>query len=320
MHRRYREVKSDFMKRIGWITMLLIGVFNLCSVLIAAEPQLHPMDAPIMRQLVAMNELDAPPEVNPKLGWPNLKGEPSIRYRSSSGRRVLLVGLDTSGHVTSMIGNGPLLPNEAYALLAKLTELRSIRIDHNTPAIGSGSDVEQYDGSGLAALAESKLEEIKIGHAFSDNGMAALAKIKSLRSAQIGHSRATDAGIAYFVGHPTLEEFQISSQARPNRVTNTCLPSLAQIPKLQRLGLHETFVTYAGGLEHLEALRGTLKFVSFKGALVLPADIAMLKAVHPGLAVETSTPQEILAAPNSRGVLKWASPEAIAYLNEAIAP
>ena len=64
--------------------------------------------------------------------------------------------------------------NDALGWLAKLPELRSIRIDHNTSAPGVGGDIEQYDGSGIAALADSsKLEEIKIGHAFDDDGMAA---------------------------------------------------------------------------------------------------------------------------------------------------
>ncbi|MBA4015559.1 MAG: hypothetical protein C0483_00005, partial [Pirellula sp.] len=280
----------------------------------AAELPLHADDSKIIQQIASAAGLDAEPELNPKQGWPNLKGELTVRLSSKEGKRVLLMGHDASGRVTKLIGNGPLLTNEAFAGLVNLTELRSIRIDHNTPAPGSGGDLEQYDGSGLAALADSKLEEIKIGHAFDDDGMAALAKIKSLRSATIGHSRATDAGIKHFAKHPNLEEFHISPQARPNRVTNECLPALATIPKLKRLGLHETFVTYDGGLEHLKGLNGTLEFVSFKNALVLPADVEKLKTDHPGLKIETSTSAEILAAPNSRGVLKWASPEAVKWL------
>lgn len=62
-----------------------------------------------------------------------------------------------------------------------------------------------------------------------------------------------------------------------------------------------------------------LESVSFKGALVLPAGVEKLKADHPGLRVETSTPAEILAAPNSRGVERRASPEALAYLKSGAA-
>jgi len=280
----------------------------------AAEPPLHPAELAAMKQLAARAGLDAAPEVNPKQGWPNLKGQPSIRYRMKEGNKVLLIGLDPDGHVTSMTGNGPVLSNESFGWLAALPELRSIRIDHNTPGPGSTEDIETYDGSGIEALADGKLEDIKIGHAFDDDGMAALAKVKSLTVAHIGHSRVTDAGVAHLAGHPNLREFSISPQARANRVTEKCLPALASLSKLQRLGLHETFVTYDGGLKHLAGLKGRLKSVSFKMALVLPADVEKLKADHPGLEVETSTPAEILASPNARGVQTWASPEAVAYL------
>jgi len=286
----------------------------------AAELPLHADDAHVIQSIAATAGLDGEPERNPKQGWPNLKGELSVRLTAREGKRVLLIGHDAGGRVTKLIGNGPLLTNESFRLLTKLPELRSIRIDHNTPAPPSGGDIEQYDGSGLAALADSKLDEIKIGHAFDDDGMAALAKVNSLRSVTIGHSRVTDAGVARLANHPNIEEFNISPQARPNRVTDKSLPVLATLPKLKRLGLHETFLTYDGGLKHLAPLKGRLEAVSFKGALVLPADVEKLKADHPGLKVETSTPAEILAAPNSRGVLKWASPEARQYLNSGTAP
>ena len=84
-----------------------------------------------------------------------------------------------------------MLANEAYGWLAGLPELRSIRIDHNIPGPGSPLSHALYDGSGLAALATSKLEEIKI------------AKVKSLGIALIGHSKATDAGVAHFANLET---------------------------------------------------------------------------------------------------------------------
>ena len=185
---------------------------------------------------------------------------------------------------------------------------RRVHLDFHLHIPGPGSPLSRalYDGSGLTALANSKLEEIKIGHAFDDQGMAALAKVKSLRIALIGHSKVTDAGVAHFARHPNLEEFSISPQARPNRFTDKSPPVLATLPKLKRLGIHETFVTYEGGLKHLQPQKGRLESVSFKGALVLPADVEKLKADHPGLKVETSTPAEILAAPNSRSVERWA--------------
>ena len=296
---------------LGLIPLLIALCAGAAS---AADIPLHAIDRAVMEKLSAKDGLDATPELDPKAGWPSLKGEKSIRFSATGGGKVLLVGHDAQGRVTKLIGNGPLLANEAYGWLAALPELRSIRIDHNIPAPGSSIPAQLYDGSGLAALADSKLEEIKIGHAFDDNGMAALAKVKSLRIATVGHSKATDAGVAHFAKHPNLEEFNISPQGRPNRITDKSLAVLATLPKLKRIGIHETFVTYDAGLKHLAPLKGRLESVSFKGSLVLPADVERLKADHPGLTVETSTPAEIMALPNSRGVAKWASPEAVAYL------
>jgi hypothetical protein len=169
----------------------------------AANLPLHSADAPIIEKLTEHSGLDAAPEVNPTKGWPALKGELSVRFAAADGKKVLLVGHDAQGRVTKLIGNGPLLANEAYGWLAGLPELRSIRIDHNIPGPGSPLSHALYDGSGLAALANSKLEEIKIGHAFDDQGMAALVKVKSLRIALIGHSKATDAGVAHFANLET---------------------------------------------------------------------------------------------------------------------
>jgi hypothetical protein len=97
-------------------------------------------------------------------------------------------------------------------------------------------------------------------------------------------------------------------------VTDQCLPVFATMPRLKRLNLHETFLTYDGGLKHLAPLKGRLEAVSFKGSLVLPADVESLRRDHPSLGIVTSTPAEILEAPNSRGVMKWASSAAIEYL------
>jgi len=111
-----------------------------------------------------------------------------------------------------------------------------------------------------------------------------------------------------------VEEFKISSQGRPDRITDKSLTVLATLPKLKSLGLHETFLTYDGGLKHLASRKGQLESVSFKGSLVLPADVEKMKADHPNIKVETSTPTEIPEAPNSKGVAKWASPEAVEYV------
>ncbi|QDU92423.1 hypothetical protein Pla8534_01710 [Lignipirellula cremea] len=293
--------------------MLLASVFG--EQLQAEDLPVHPDDLKIVRRIAAHEKLDALPVPAPR-GWPQVEAPVTVRFAGAGdrSRHALTVGCNEDGRVTHLVGNGPLLCNEAFAWIAGMPELRVIRIDHNIPRPQSGVDHQLYDGSGLIALKDSKLEEIKIGHAFDDDGMAALAELTSLRVAWIGHSRATDAGIAHLAAHPRLEQFKISSQGRPNCVTEKCLATLATLPKLRRLGLQETFVTYEGGLKHLAKLTGQLEFVSLKMTLVLPADVEKLKADHPGLEVETSTPAEILENPNARGVARWASPAAVKYL------
>jgi hypothetical protein len=99
------------------------------------------------------------------------------------------------------------------------------------------------------------------------------------------------------------------------KITNKTLAVLATLPKLQRIGMNETFVTYADGFEHLKPLKGRLKAVALVQSLVLPADVEKLKADHPGLEVKTSPMAEVAEKAFRRAqLLKWASPEAVEYL------
>ncbi|MEZ6139489.1 MAG: hypothetical protein R3B84_02855 [Zavarzinella sp.] len=297
----------------------LFGILlcTACSLKLTAQEvptTLIPSDLKIVQRIADHEKLDSPPASVDK-GWPLKKGEKGIRFASNENpRHALTVVPDANGRVTKLLGNGPLLCNDALKWAAELQELRVIRIDHNIPHPGSKTPHMQYDGSGFSAFKTGKLEEIRIGHAFDDLGMAALAQVKSLRMAIIVHSKATDLGIKHFENHPNLEEFEISSQGRANRVTEKSLPIFATLPKLKRLALHETFLTYDQGLKHLAPLKGRLETVSLKGSLVLPEDIDRLRRDHPNMTIVTSTPAEILDSPNSRGVLKWASPKAIEYL------
>jgi hypothetical protein len=274
---------------------------------------IHADDLAVLCRIAEREKLTAPPEVVTK-GWPLQKGDQGVRFAAKEKpRHALTVVLDTKGRVVKYLGNGPILSNESLTDVAKLPELRVIRIDHNVPGPGSTTSHDLYDGSNFAVLADSKLEELKIGHAFNDKGMAAVAKIRGLKSLTVGHSRATDQGVKALANHPNLEVFHISSQARPERVTDKCLPVFATLPKLRELGLHETFLTYDNGLKQLMGHK-QLTSLSLKGSLVLPADVEKLKKDLPKLVVETSTPAEILASPNSRGVARWAGPEAKEYV------
>ncbi len=121
---------------ITLLTALLVAPLAALTVASAPIP-LHSADAPIIEKLAKHNGLDAAPEVNPTKGWPALKGELSVRFAATDGKKVLLVG-----------------------------------------------------------------------HAFDGQGVAALAKVKSLRIAQIGHSKVTDAGVAHF-GNLEIESGEV---------------------------------------------------------------------------------------------------------------
>ena len=75
------------------------AVIGIASIGRAAEMPLHADDSKIIQQIAAAAGLDAEPELNPKQGWPSLKGEQSVRLSSKEGRRVLLIGHDEAGRV-----------------------------------------------------------------------------------------------------------------------------------------------------------------------------------------------------------------------------
>jgi hypothetical protein len=282
----------------------------------AEDLPLHRDDLAVLRKIVLREGLDAPPVVNPATGWPRFPGVNMVRFSASlRPGHVLAAGHDEQGRVTHLAGNGPLLSNEAFAWIAALPELRVVRIDHNIPSPGSSVPHDDYDGAGLEALVNSKIQDFRITGAFADAGMKHLARIRSLQSIDIFHTRVTDEGIAHLENHPSLQDVRFAPMGSP-RVTNRTLRTLATLPKIKRIGLYETFVTYDDGFEHLKPLKGQLEFVGLKLSLVLPADIEKLKTDHPGIEVVISTPAEVGENQYLRNqLLRWASPEAVEYLN-----
>jgi hypothetical protein len=298
---------------------MLVGVVVvLCyqTTQAADEPTLpvHKDDRATLEKIVRRQKLDAPPTLATK-GWPLRAGEKGIRYASKENPKyALTVVCNAEGRVVKLLGNGPLLSDDSLRLASALPELRFVRIDHNMAPPKSDVPPGDYSGAGFAALSKSKLEEVRIGHGFNDEGMKALASIPTLRRVDIVHSKVSDKGLAALKGHAAIEEFKISSQARPQHITEKSIAVLATLPKLRVLGVNETFLTYEGGLKHLAEAKQPLESLSLKHSLVLPADVTRLQKALPRLKIETSTPAEILATPNARGVLKWASAEAQTYL------
>jgi hypothetical protein len=225
------------------------------------------------------------------LGVPK-EGIGSVTVQSKEREAVAFtVTHDKAGHVLAITGNGPWLRNSTLRSFKALPELRIIRMDHNG-FVGKDPRIAEFDGNGFDALAESKLADIKISLSFSDNGMEQCAKIKTLRSFSVAHSQATEAGIAFFAGHPGLTEFSISEMAKPG-VTEKALGAIAKIPHLTKVGFKECYVTYAGGFALLAPLKGKLAEIDLSMSMAAQADLDKLKADHPQAKILTTPVAEI---------------------------
>jgi len=226
---------------------------------------------------------------------------------------------DKAGHVLAITGNGPWLRNSTLRSFKALPELRIIRMDHNG-FVGNDPRIPEFDGSGFDALTDSKLADIKIGLSFSDKGMEQCAKIKALRSFGVGHSRVTDAGVAFFAGHPGLTSFSVSEMGKP-LLTGKALASIAKIPNVNKIGFGECYITYTDGFAHLAPLKDKLVEFNITMSIASPADLDKFKADHPNMKITgLLTPEEIVKRHSgaAANIAKQAPPELAAPLNAAL--
>jgi hypothetical protein len=226
---------------------------------------------------------------------------------------------DNAGHVLAITGNGPWLRNSTLRSFKDLPELRIIRMDHNG-FVGKDPRIPEFDGSGFDALTDSKLADIKIGLSFSDKGMEQCAKIKSLRSFGVAHSRVTDAGVAFFEGHSGLTSFSVSEMGKP-LITGKALASIAKIPNVNKIGFGECYLTYTDGFAHLAPLKDRLVEFNITMSIASPADLDKFKADHPNMKIiGLLTPEEIVKRHSgaAANIAKQAPPELAAPLNAAI--
>lgn len=316
------------MSRHLWFALIVI--FGVQPAARALELPLHPSEAEVIKSLVATEQLDVQTAEMP--GWAKngvVKSLADYGVETDSlnaggiavkDKAAMFLGFvyDTNGHVLALSGNGPWLRNSSLRSLKKMPELRIIRIDHNG-FVGRDPRIPEFDGSGFAALADSKLVEIKIGLSFSDRGMEQCAKIKSLRSFSVAHSQATEAGITFFAGHPQLTEFSIAEMAS-HRVTGKALGAIAKIPHLTRVGFKECYVTYDGGFALLAPLKGQLAEIDLTMSVAAQRDLDKLQADHPQAKIVTIPPAEIVKRHKfiAANLAKQAPAELAAPLKEAL--
>lgn len=211
-----------------------------------------------------------------ELAVTGLKSDPK-----QGGSASILVD-KTGGHVVAVISNGAAFSDEEVAGFAAFPELRNLTLWHNGNNNAS-SGTAGFTGVGLAALTKlPNLERVTLaGGGLADPGMVEAAKLPKLRELRVWHCRFTDAGIAAFRNHPTLESITVGP-SWDKLLTDKTLESLSLYPKLKKFGIAETWLTWEGGLKHLTKLKGQLTDLDFGNCIIEPADMDRLKNDLPG--------------------------------------
>lgn len=316
------------MNKSLWLA--IIAIFGMQQAAQALELPLQPSEAEVIQAIVATEQLDVEAVEMPawaKNGLVKSLAEYGVTTDSLKAGGIAVEGAagrflgfvyDANGRVLALSGNGPWLRNSSLRSLKKLPELRIIRIDHNG-FVGRDPRIPEFDGSGFDALADSKLVEVKIGLSFSDRGMEQCAKIKSLQSFSVAHSRVTEAGIRFFAGHPTLTEFSIAEMAS-NRVTGKALGEIAKISHLTHVGFKECYVTYDAGFALLAPRKGQLVEIDLTMSVASQADLDKLQADHPQAKIITIPPAEIVKRHKfiAANLARQAPPDLAAPLKEAL--
>ena len=268
----------------------------------ALEIPLHPSEAKIVEQIVAVEGHAVEAAEVPgwaKVGVVNRLQEFGIEtagLRSWGVRDTTRNAIsfnciyDSNGRTLALMGNGPWLRDESLRALKGMPELRIIRFDHNG-FLKNHPQAPLYSGVGFDALLDSKLVEIKLTLGINDAGMEQAAKIKGLRSMGVLHSQVSEAGMKFFVSHPSLESFSV---AEMGNVSQAALALIAKMPKVEHVGFHESFITYEDGFKHLQGMKGRLKTLDLSMSLVNAADLERVRADHPDAIITTISPAEIV--------------------------
>lgn len=177
-----------------------------------------------------------------------------------------------SGHVIGITSNGANFNDDEIASFSAFSDLATLTLYHN-----SG-----FTGAGLASLMKLKrLDRITLaGGSLEDAGMQQLAKFPALRELRVFHSKFTDAGVAAFRENPTLEYIWIGPQWT-SRQTDKSIAALATCPKLKRLAIDQTWLTWEGSLKHLAARKTPVADIDFVNCIIEPADMEKLKQATP---------------------------------------
>ncbi|MEA3210707.1 MAG: hypothetical protein QOE70_3764 [Chthoniobacter sp.] len=217
--------------------------------------------------------------------------EPTVKSDSSKTIELAVAGLrgkekgagsasilvdKATGHVVEVTSNAANFRDEEFAYFGTFTELRALTLWHNS----------NFTGVGLAKVAKlPQLQRITLaGGSLDDAGMAELAKITTMHELRAWHAKFSDAGIALLRGHPALESIKVGPSWEP-LLTDKTLEHLAECPKLTKLGIAETWLTWEGGFRHLVKRKDQLAEIDLGNCIIDAADVERLRGEMPGAKV-----------------------------------
>jgi hypothetical protein len=183
--------------------------------------------------------------------------------------------------------NGLQFSDESVKEFAKFKKLRTLLFFH--PG-------KQFTGAGLSQLAElPDLAHLSVGGSFtfSDDGMAAIGKLRQLRELRVWHAGNTNQGVRNLKELPSLESLTLGQrlmqkgEACPNDET---IALLADLKSLKSLELQEARLSY-DALVRLKKLAG-IKKLTLNGIDIGDADVERLKKELPGVRIALTKPNE----------------------------
>jgi len=196
-----------------------------------------------------------------------------------------------TGRILAINTNGVPMTNDRLRLLAQLAELRDLNYGHSGEWHFKDIPLSDFDGSGLEALADSKIESLHIGGSrFGKPGELAIAKMKNLRHLLFRHVPLSEEGLAAIGGLPGLTDFSIgtSHDTQAKLKTQAILQHVMELPSLSSLSVQEAFLKWDTGLATIAAKGGKLRRIEFgRGSVVFPEDVDRLKQALPNAAIVT---------------------------------
>jgi len=189
--------------------------------------------------------------------------------------------------IESFSSNGMDASDEAVRVLGGLKKLRSIAFFH--PG-------KRFTGVGLAALADvPNLERLTVAGSveFSDEGMAAVAKLTHLKEFRTWHSGVTVEGVKKLRALPELKNLTIGQRLAnqpPTTLSDEAVVALAECKPLEALAVQEARLTLPA-LSQLKQLTH-LKKLTLDGIDIPESDVAKLKALLPQTDVKWTPPND----------------------------